>query len=106
MISKILLLIEQIRPATPQIYNLRTTIPILFESRALEAVECVADALAAANNALVLVVAERALVADAGQRRGSHVRVAYRAFAVAFVAQTADADPGLLAAHYEVAGAS
>lgn len=30
MISKILLLVKQIRPRTPQVYNLRTTIPILL----------------------------------------------------------------------------
>ena len=66
MIPKILLLIKQIRPTTPQINNLRTPIPILLQPRALEAIKSVADAFAAAYNAFVLVVAERALVADAG----------------------------------------
>lgn len=66
MISKILLLIKQIRPTTPQINNLGTPIPILLQPRALEAIKSVADAFAAAYNAFVLVVAERALVADAG----------------------------------------
>jgi hypothetical protein len=103
MIPKILLLIKQIRPAAPQIYNLRTPIPILLEARALEAVERVADALAAAHDAFVLVVAERTLVADACQCGRSHVRVAHGTFAVAFVAESPDGDPGLLAAHYEVA---
>ena len=105
MVSEILLLIEQIRPTTPQIDNLRTPIPILLEPCALEAVEGVADALAAAHDALVLVVAEAALVADARQRRGAHVRVAHGALAVALVAQPADGDAGLLAAHDEIAGA-
>lgn len=86
MIPKILLLIKQIRPTTSQIDNLGTPIAILFQSRTLEAVECVADALAAAHHALVLVVAEGAFVADARERGGPHVRVADGAFAVAFVA--------------------
>lgn len=45
MIPKILLLVEQIRPRTAQVDNLRTPIPILLQSRALEAVERVRDAL-------------------------------------------------------------
>jgi hypothetical protein len=102
MIPKILLLVEQIRPTTTQIYNLRTPVPVLLQPRALEAVERIADALAAAHNALVLVVAEGAFVADARERGGAHVRVADGAFAVAFVAESADGDSGLLAAHYEV----
>ena len=45
MIPKILLLVKQIRPRTAQIDNLRTPIPILFQPRALKAVEGVRDAL-------------------------------------------------------------
>lgn len=97
-------LTKQIRPRTPQINNLRTPIPILLQPRALKAVERVRDALAAAHDALVLVVAEGALVADAREGRGPHVAVADGAFAVAFVAEAADGDAGLFAAHYEVAG--
>lgn len=100
MIPKILLLVEQIRPATTQIDNLRTPIPILFEPRALKAVKCVAYSLAAAHDAFVLVVAEGALVADARQCCGTNVGIADGTFAVAFVAQAADGDSGLLAAHY------
>jgi hypothetical protein len=92
-----------IGPRTAQIDNLGTPVPVLLEARALEAVEGVRDALAAAHDALVLVVAEAALVADAHQRRGPHVRVAHGALAVALVAEPADGDAGLLAAHYEVA---
>jgi len=95
-----LLLIKQIRPRTAQIDNLRTTVPVLFESRALEAVEGVADAFAAAHDAFVLVVAEAAFVADAHHGRGTDVAVAYGAFAVAFVAETAQGDAGRLATHY------
>jgi hypothetical protein len=103
MIPKILLLVKQIRPTTPQIDNLGAAIPVLFEARAFEAVEGVGDALAATDDALVLVVAEGALVADTGEGGGADVGVADGAFAVAFVAETADGDAGLLAAHYEVA---
>ena len=45
MIPKILLLVKQIRPRTAQIDNLRAPVPILFQPRALEAVEGVRDAL-------------------------------------------------------------
>jgi hypothetical protein len=102
MIPKILLLVEQIRPTTTQIDNLRTAVPILLQACALEAVKCVGDALAAADDALVLVVAEGAFVANAGERRGPHVRVADRAFAVTFVTQPADGYSRLLSAHYEI----
>ena len=127
MVSKILLLVKQIRPRTPQIDNLRTPIPILLQPRTLEAVERVRDALfptavistcnkspsqsskrerrssthlATAHDALVLVIAKGALVADTDEGRGAHVAVADGAFAVAFVAEAADGDAGLLAAHY------
>lgn len=66
------------------------------------AVEGVADPLAAADDALVLVVAEAALVADAHERRGPYVRVADGALAVALVAEPPDGDARLLAAHDEV----
>ena len=100
MIPKILLLVEQIRPRAPQIDDLRTPVPILLQARTLEAVEGGADALAAAHDALVLVVAEGALVADARQGRGPHVRVADGALAVAFVAEAADVDARQFAAHH------
>ena len=92
-----------IRPRTTQINNLGTPIPVLLQPGTLEAVESVGDALAAAHDALVLVVAEAALVADAHQRGRPHVRVAHGALAVALVAEPPDRDAGLLAAHHEVA---
>ncbi|KAF7504070.1 hypothetical protein GJ744_002835 [Endocarpon pusillum] len=95
-----LLLIEQIGPGAAEIDDLGTAVAILLEAGALEAVEGVADALAAADDAFVLVVAERALVADARQRRRPHIRVAHGALAVAFVAQPPDVDAGQLAAHH------
>jgi hypothetical protein len=103
VIPEILLLVEQIRPRTAQIYNLRAPIPVLLQARTLEAVESVGNALAAAHDALVLVVAESALVADAREGGGAHVRVTNGAFPVALVAETPDGDSGLLAAHDEVA---
>jgi hypothetical protein len=102
MPPKILLLIKQIGTATTEVDDLGTAVAVALEPRALEAVEGVADALAAAHDALVLVVAEGALVADARQRRRPHVRVAHGALAVALVAQAADVDARKLAAHDQV----
>ena len=59
--------------------------------------------LATAHDTLVLVVAEGALVADAHERCGAHVGVADGTLAVALVAEAADRDARLLAAHYEIA---
>ncbi len=102
MISKILLLVKQICPATTQIDNLRTSIPIMFQARTLEAIESIGDPLPTADHTLVLVVAEAALVADAHEGCRPHIGVAYGAFAVALVAQASDGDARLLAAHYEI----
>lgn len=102
LIPKILLLVEQIRPRTTQIYNLRASVPILLKPGAFETVERVRDPFTAAHNAFVLVVAERALVADAYEGCGAHVRVADGAFAVAFVAEAPDGDATGLATHNEI----
>ena len=56
--------------------------------------------LSAAHDALVLVVAKGAFVADTDEGRRAHIAVADGALAVALVAETADGDAGLLAAHY------
>jgi hypothetical protein len=64
LIPETFLLIEQICPRTSQIDNLGTTVAVLLQARAFEAVKGVTDTLATADNALVLVVAEGALVAD------------------------------------------
>jgi hypothetical protein len=103
VISEILLLVEQIGSRTTQIYNLGAAVPVLFKSCTFEAVEGVGDALAAADDTLVLVVSEGAFVADAGERGRAHVRVADGAFAIALVAEAADRDASLLAAHDKVA---
>lgn len=86
MIPKTLFLIKQIRPRAPQIDNLRTPVAILLQPCTLEAVKRVGNALAAADDALVLVVAEGALVAYAHEGGRAHVRVAHRTLAVALVA--------------------
>lgn len=83
---EVLLLVEQIRPRRSQVDNLGTPVAVALERHALGAVARVADALAAAHDAFVRVVAERALVADPNLVPRPHVRVAHRAFAVAFVA--------------------
>jgi len=56
--------------------------------------------LSTTNDAFILVVSKRALVADAHQRRRPHVAVAHGALAVAFVAEAADGDACGFAAHY------
>ena len=45
MIPKILLLVEQIRPRTAQVDNLRTPIPILLQARTFKTVEGIRDPL-------------------------------------------------------------
>jgi hypothetical protein len=102
MIPKILFLVEQIRPRTTQVDDLRTPIPIFFKSGTLEAVEGIRNALATAYDTLVLVVAKGAFVADAGKSCRAHVGIANGTFAVTFVAEAADGDAGLLAAHYKI----
>jgi hypothetical protein len=104
MIPEVLFLVKQIRPTTSQIDNLGTSIAILLETCTLKAVEGVRDALTATNDALILVIAERAFVADAGKGGRPDVGVTDGAFAVAFVAETADGNAGLLATHDEIAG--
>ena len=41
LISEVLLLVEQIRPRTAQIDDLRTPVSVLLESRTLKAIECI-----------------------------------------------------------------
>lgn len=65
MIPKVLFLVEQVCPRTTQIYNLGAAVSVLFQTRAFEAVKGIRDSLATADNTLVLVVSERAFVADA-----------------------------------------
>lgn len=90
LIPETFLLVEQVRPRTSQINNLRTAVSILLKARTFEAVEGITDTLATADDTLVLVVTEGALIADSHEGRGAHVGVAHGAFAVALVAKAAD----------------
>lgn len=106
MIPEILLLVEQIRPRTAQVDNLRAPIPVLLQSGTFETVESVRDPLfphfhqplfsraregrgkayfSTAYDALVLIVAEGTFVADTDESCRTHVAITHRAFAVTFV---------------------
>jgi hypothetical protein len=95
-------LIKQIRPRTPQINNLRTPIPILLQPRAIRTIIRITNPDAAADNALARVIAKGAFVADAHLRCWAHVAVADGAAAVVALAEAADADSCLAAAHDEI----
>jgi hypothetical protein len=100
MIPEILLLVKQIRPRTSQVHNLRAPISILLEPGTFKTVECVAYSLPTTDDAFILVIAEGALVADPREGSGPDIGVANGAFAIAFVAEAADADAWEFAAHY------
>jgi hypothetical protein len=102
VIPKILFLVEQIRPRTTQIYNLRTSVSILLQTRTFEAVESIGDTFTAADDTLVLIVAEGAFVTDASEGRRTHVGVADGTFAVALVTETTNRYSCLFATHYEI----
>ncbi|KAI0999156.1 hypothetical protein K3495_g9042 [Podosphaera aphanis] len=102
VIPEVLFLVEQVSPRAAQIDNLRTPIAVFLETRALEAVERVADPLTSADDALVLVVAEGTFVADAHQGGGPHVGVAHWTLAVTLIAKAPDGNSGLLTAHDKV----
>jgi hypothetical protein len=104
MIPEVLLLVKQVRPRTSQVYDFRTSIAVLLESRALKAVERVRDTLTTTDDTLVLVVSEAALIADAHKGGRADVGIADWTFAVTFIAETADGNAGLLAAHNKIAG--
>ena len=58
--------------------------------------------LTTANDALALVVTERALVADSNKSCWADIAIANWTFPVTFIAQSADSDSWLLSAHDEV----
>ncbi|KAI1340496.1 hypothetical protein F5Y15DRAFT_406780 [Xylariaceae sp. FL0016] len=68
---------------TTQINDLGAAVAVFLEAGALKAIEGVRDALAATDDALVLVVAEGAFIADADEGSWAYVGVANRALAVA-----------------------
>ena len=99
MISEILLLVEQIRSRRPKIDDLWTTVAILLQPSAFEAILRVADALTAADDALVLVVAKAAFIADADLGGRPYVAVTDWALAVTLFAKATHGNAGLLSAH-------
>lgn len=100
MIPEVLLLVKQIRSRTSQINNLRTPISVLLEARAFKAVESVGNAFSTAHHTFVLIVAKGAFVTYTDKGSWANIAIAYRAFAVAFVAEAANSYARLLAAHY------
>ena len=98
----LLALVEEIRLGAAEIDDLRASIAILLLLRALLAVVGIRDTSTTADDAAALEGAVVALVADANQGAGPHVRVADHALAVAFLAEPTDGDAGLLAAHDEI----
>jgi len=102
VISKVLLLVEEIRPRTSQVDNFGATIAVLFQSCAFKAIKRIRNTLPTTYNTLVLIVPKRALIAYADQSSGSNVAVANGALAITFVAQTANSNAGLLTAHHKI----
>ncbi|KAF5711951.1 peroxin 26 [Fusarium mundagurra] len=86
-----------------KVYNLRTSIAILFKACTFKTVERVRDAFTTAHNAFILVVAEATFVTNAHERGGPNVGVANWAFAIALVTETTDGDTGLFATHNKIA---
>ena len=100
MIPEILLLVEQIRPRTSQVDDLRTAVPILLQPCTLKTVESVRDPFPAADDALVLVVAKGAFIADTHEGGRAHVAVTNGTFAITLVTEASEGYAGLFAAHY------
>ncbi|KAF5615547.1 peroxin 26 [Fusarium sp. NRRL 52700] len=86
-----------------KVYNLRTSIAILFKASTFKTVERVRDALTAAHNAFILVVAEATFVTNAHERRGPNVGVTNWAFAIALITETTNSNTGLFATHNKIA---
>ena len=102
MISKILLLVEQVGSTTPQIYNLWTPVSIFFQTRTFSTIECITNSFTTTYNTFVCIVSKRTFVADSHEGGWSNVGIAHWAFSVTFVTETADADAGGFAAHDKV----
>lgn len=79
----LLAFIKQVLAGGTQIDNLWTTISIIFQTCAFEAIKSITDALLPTDETLVSIVSERALVTRPDERCGPHVRVANNTLAVA-----------------------
>lgn len=86
MISEILFLVEEIRPGRAKVDDFGAPITIFLEPCTLKAVEGVTDAFAAADDAFVLIVAERTFIADPNEGRRSDITITDGTFAITFVA--------------------
>jgi hypothetical protein len=102
VISKILLLIEEIRSTRAQIYDLWASISVLLKSCAFEAIESIGDTLSTAHDTLVLVISKATFIANPDKGCGANVGIADWAFAVAFIAETSDSNARLFAAHNKI----
>jgi hypothetical protein len=88
---------------TTQIYDLRTSISILLQSCAFEAVKSVRDPFTTAYHTLILIVSEAALIANPDESCGANIGITNGTFAIALVAETADGDTRLFPAHDKIA---
>jgi hypothetical protein len=102
LVSETFLLIKQIRPAASQIYNLWTSVTILFQACASEAEKSIGYAFVSADDAFIGKVSKGAFIADFDKSGGAYIGVANRAFTVTIVAEATDGDAGLLATHDKV----
>lgn len=59
--------------------------------------------LATTDDAFVLVIAKGAFITNSNESSRPHVAVTDGTLAITFVAETANGNAGLLAAHYEIA---
>jgi len=82
--SVLLALVEQVRLGTAKVDDLWTAIAVLLSDGALLAVVRVTDPRAPADDAPPLVRPVVALVTDAHECAGAHVRVTYDTFSVTF----------------------
>lgn len=118
MISEILFLVEKIRSGRSKVDNFGTAVTVFLQPSAFEAVESVRYTLdfyvsdlfqqshdprtdlSATDDALILIVAERAFIADTNECGWSDIAIAHWTFSIAFVAKSPYCYARLLAAHY------
>ncbi len=86
MIPEILLLVKEICARRSEVDDLGASVAVLLQPGTLEAVEGVTDAFATTYDAFVLIVAERALIADANEGSRSDIAITHRTFTITFVA--------------------
>lgn len=95
-------LVEQVCFGGTQVHNLWTPVSVLFLLCALLAVVSVGNSNTTADHAAPLIRAVVALVANAHQRAWPDVGVADYTLSVTLLAQPANSNAGLFAAHNQV----